>query len=145
MARQEKPKTPLARRLVEVRKALGFEEREKFAAGMGCKSSTFGSYERGDREPKSAFYRNYRQRFAVNLNWLFTGEGEMLGDVSAPQNQEALNRERMTVAINAVEEGLEGKRFPIDKKAELILAAYDMLAEDYDNKDNIIRLINRAV
>lgn len=38
---------------------------------------TLGGYERGDTEPDVAFFAMYKQRFAVNINWLMTGDGAM--------------------------------------------------------------------
>ena len=45
------PKTPLGKRLSEVREALKFDEREPFAEALGISVAMLGYYERGDRVP----------------------------------------------------------------------------------------------
>ena len=55
-----------------------------------------------------------------------------------------LDRAAMKLAIEAVEEGLNGRSLPSDKKAELVLAAYDLLLTDNSNKDSVIRLVRAA-
>ena len=46
--------------------------------------------------------------------------------------------------IEALEEGLNDRSLPSDKKAELVLAAYDLLLTDNSNKDSVIRLVRAA-
>lgn len=51
--------------------------------------------------------------------------------------------ERLTAAIEAVEEGLAAinRRLASGKKAELILAAYDLMAESEDGMEKIVNFI----
>jgi len=44
----------------------------------------------------------------------------------------------MRIAIEAVEEGLAGRSFPPDKKAELILNGYDLILRDRKNRENVV-------
>ena len=88
MARPEKPKTPFAARLVDVRKARGFEKREPFADHLGMPLETLAGYERGTREMPLAWLEAYRSRFNVNLNWLIHGDGEMF-EAPSPVNGRA--------------------------------------------------------
>lgn len=147
MARPEvEAKTPFGQRLRDVRKALGDEERGNFAARLGISKGALALYERGEREPNTSILIAYYEKYGVNLNWLLTGHGEMF-----PQSQAngfigsaMLDRNTLHMAVEAVEEGLSGRTIPSDKKAELILAAYDILIEDEDNKNNVIRLVRAA-
>jgi len=78
LARPEvEPSTPLAKRLREVRKALGNPERAEFAVGLDISKSTIAFYERGERTPDANVLKQYRDRHGVDLNWLITGEGDM--------------------------------------------------------------------
>ncbi|WP_246712408.1 XRE family transcriptional regulator [Rhizobium leguminosarum] len=52
-------------------------ERKAFAESIGVVDGTLGNYERGDRSPDWNFLETLRQKKGINLNWLFTGEGEM--------------------------------------------------------------------
>lgn len=84
LARPEaEPKTPLAARLREIRKRLGYPEREAFCRLIGISKSTIAFYERGERTPDASVLDSYRARFGVNLNWLISGDGEMF-EQSAP-------------------------------------------------------------
>jgi len=77
MARPQIAKTPLAERLTEVRKALGYEARQPFAQLLKMHPDTLGGYERGDSTPDHEFLGMYKRRFGVNIDWLITGEGPM--------------------------------------------------------------------
>ncbi|MDQ0454675.1 transcriptional regulator with XRE-family HTH domain [Rhizobium paknamense] len=45
---------------------------------MGVAKNTMASYERGDTEPTASVLAAYREMLNINLNWLATGQGEML-------------------------------------------------------------------
>lgn len=94
-----------------------------------------------------------------NANWLLTGEGEMLlVDMQTPQHQDAqatvplaLDRENIVLAIETVEEGLQitGRVMKPNKKAELIMAVYDLLSEQSEQqppikKEILLRLVKSA-
>lgn len=78
MARPEvEPKTPLGKRLREVRAAAGDPERDEFAIQLGINKSSVANYERGERIPDADTLAAYSRMFSVNLNWLVNGEGQM--------------------------------------------------------------------
>lgn len=83
VARPEvEPKTPLGRRLREVRRQCGDPEREEFAARLGIAKSSLANYERGERVPDADVLALYRERLGVNINWLTTDTGRMFEDMS---------------------------------------------------------------
>lgn len=59
---------------------MGHPKRPSFAALIEIPADTLGTYERGVRAPETNLLTLYAQRFGVNLNWLFTGEGEMFAN-----------------------------------------------------------------
>lgn len=147
MARPEnEPQTELALRLREVRKALGDQDRNSFASRIGLPKNTLGNYERGLREPPASVIAAYKQMLGVSLDWLLTGGGEMFSQSQTGGfvGSSMLDRETMRMAIEAVEEGLSGRAIASDKKAELVLVAYDILMEDEGNKNNVIKLVRAA-
>lgn len=78
LARPEnEPSTPLAKRLREVRKALGDPERGEFAQSLDISKNTIAFYERGERTPDANVLRLYSDHHGVDMNWLITGNGEM--------------------------------------------------------------------
>lgn len=86
------PKTELAARLKLVREAVSGDDRDAFAELAGISSSTIGNYERGDRVPDAEMIRKYRQVSGISLDWLITGEGEMLGGASSKRPKIAASR-----------------------------------------------------
>uniref|UniRef100_UPI000585B11D helix-turn-helix domain-containing protein n=1 Tax=Bartonella queenslandensis TaxID=481138 RepID=UPI000585B11D len=74
MARPEKePKTPLAKRLREIRHTLGFTERRQFAKHFDIPETTMRNYETGLREPPASILQIYKNRCGISLDWLVTG------------------------------------------------------------------------
>ncbi|WP_273717533.1 MULTISPECIES: helix-turn-helix domain-containing protein [Bartonella] len=83
MARPEaKPKTELAKRFREVRRALGFTERKQFAEHLGITAGSIGTYETGISEPTASALSKYQEICGVSLDWLVTGNGEMFSDMA---------------------------------------------------------------
>ncbi|MEN5299059.1 S24 family peptidase [Brucella sp. TWI559] len=83
MAKPENPsKTDLGARIRLIRKEFGDAERENFASQLGISKNTLAYYERGERTPDATTLASYRDRFGININWLVTGEGSMLGNAS---------------------------------------------------------------
>ncbi|MEP1931954.1 MAG: helix-turn-helix transcriptional regulator [Roseibium sp.] len=78
MARPEtEPKTPLARRLRDIRRAQGDIERGEVAKRLGISANSVSRYERGEQEPSYSVFAAYSSVFSIDLNWLLTGNGSM--------------------------------------------------------------------
>jgi transcriptional regulator with XRE-family HTH domain len=76
MARREhEPKTPVAARLREIRRALGDLDRADVAEALGVSKSTLAYYERGESEPTVSVLIAYRRHYGVNVDWVLTGQG----------------------------------------------------------------------
>ncbi|MBB4076129.1 transcriptional regulator with XRE-family HTH domain [Bartonella fuyuanensis] len=83
MARPEvEPKTPLAKRLREIRRIFGNEERSIFAQRLNLQRNTLANYEIGAHEPPSSVINAYYTAYNINPHWLVTGEGEMFSDMA---------------------------------------------------------------
>ncbi|WP_375648289.1 helix-turn-helix transcriptional regulator [Bartonella sp. MU70NMGDW] len=83
MARPDsEPKTPLAKRLRDIRKMLGNEERGAFAKTLDLAKGTLANYELGVNEPPASIVIAYHKIYGVDFHWLLTGEGEMFSDMS---------------------------------------------------------------
>ena len=67
-------------RIKELRKALGLTQ-QKFAERIGVKQNTVAQYEIGRNEPTDTVLNLICREFAVNEEWLRTGEGEMFADI----------------------------------------------------------------
>lgn len=81
LARPEiEPKTPLGRRIREVRAHFNVDDRDEFAARLGISKSALAYYERGERTPDASVLAAYREIFGINISWLVTGLGEMFDD-----------------------------------------------------------------
>ncbi|MVA55285.1 XRE family transcriptional regulator [Agrobacterium vitis] len=74
MGRPAKIATGLGARLAQIRKGM---DRREFAESIGVNDGTLGNYERGDRSPDWSFLATLQREKHVNLNWLFTGQGDV--------------------------------------------------------------------
>lgn len=77
MYKPEYERITKGRRIKDFRESLGMKQGE-FAESLGMKQGSYSDIERGrnDLSPKFIYYlvNNYN----INLNWLFTGQGEMI-------------------------------------------------------------------
>jgi len=80
-----KPKTAFASRLGSVLKVLAISQK-KLAESGDVSPSTISAYLSGQSQPAADVLSNWVRDFAVNANWLLTGEGETLlgGSSQAP-------------------------------------------------------------
>lgn len=83
MARKPVFKTPLGRRLADLREAFEFD-RDELAGLLGVSASALANYERGDNVPDAEVLSAYRDKMKANIVWIITGDGDMLEDWSAP-------------------------------------------------------------
>ncbi|WP_375679165.1 MULTISPECIES: helix-turn-helix transcriptional regulator [unclassified Bartonella] len=83
MARPERePQTELAKRLREIRRIYGNEERGAFAQRLNLQRNTLANYEIGAHEPPSSVINAYYTAYNINPHWLVTGEGEIFSDMA---------------------------------------------------------------
>lgn len=117
------------------------------AATFGIPASNYIKYEAGTRVPGAGPMEAFVTAGGINANWLLTGQGPMLlADLQAAQVAGALDRERMRMAIEAIEEALEegGLVMAPTKKAEVALAAYDVLETFGVTKEKVMKLVKLA-
>lgn len=69
---------PIGQRLMTLRATLGFRNREQFAEAFGAPKKTFEKYEQGLTELPTKLLLWLSTEHHVNLDWLVTGEGQML-------------------------------------------------------------------
>ena len=82
-------------RLKTLRKELGLTQQE-FSDRLGIQRSTYSKYELGTNIPTSAVINLICDRCHVSENWLRTGEGQMLVDVSRADELARLIEETMS-------------------------------------------------
>lgn len=128
-------------RLKAFRAAIALKQ-EEMAAQSGVSYSVYQKYELGRSIPGGEAIAGF-VRLGINANWLLTGDGPMLlADLhSAPSG--ALDMNRLQMALQATEEGLSDTQsyMDSDKKAELVLAVYELLEESGVNKERVLKLI----
>jgi transcriptional regulator with XRE-family HTH domain len=109
------------------------------AAAIGENRQRVQDIEIGKQKVPEDIIVKYIEYFNIDANWLLTGEGEMLkGKATATKPSIVVDGVRLTLAIETVEEGLEvtHRRMNPDKKAELIMAVYDLFKNQDANRDN---------
>lgn len=114
---------------------------------LGVPVATFIKWEVGTRAPGAAAIEAFVTAGGINANWLLTGEGPMrIEDLAGAETPGALDRERMRLAMEAIEEGLSEVRLTMapPKKAELLLAAYDLLETDGVTKEKVMKIVKLA-
>ncbi len=137
-----------------IREAIGEESVASFSRRSGIGDSTIRKYLDGAL-PNSINLVAIADAANVNIEWLATGRGpKMRGAAlaavpSAPA--EPINLDQLTVAISAVEEGLDAieRHLPPAKHAQLIVSAYGMLGELHQRdmaaqRRNLVQLIKTA-
>lgn len=142
MARKPVFKTPLGRRLADVRERLGLE-REEMAGLLGnVSASSLANYERGDNVPDAVVLAAYYGCAGVNVVWLLTGNGEMFVDPSAaPPPATAVDPLLMEKLYKAVERVYReaGQRPPGHRIANEATELLNMLLEKVaDVRDELI-------
>lgn len=154
-------------RLAEKRKKLGLTQKG-LASACGVSVTSVQNYENG-QVPGGEVLLRLSSALNCSMEWLLTGEGPMfLGgtkiatpkqaldlakgriprddslteDEAAPREMGGLDREHVRMAIEAVEEGLKAtnRELPPEKKAALVLAAYDLI-EESGTTEKVIELI----
>lgn len=111
---------------------------QELADLLGVSRGYVGNIESGRNEPSSSFLMLLASKLNISADWILTGEGEMLkGKANAIKPSAALDSERLTLAIETVEEGLEvtHRVMKPDKKAELIMAVYDLFKNQDRDRD----------
>lgn len=157
-------------RLREEREKLGVSQIE-FAALGGAKKHSQINYE-ADRSSPSSDYLSALAKHGVDVMYVLTGQrmppavralqaaipprvlelGEVARNIAqiehdSPPPKPRDDNARWATAIAAVEEGLAttGRAISPEGKAELILAAYDLLEEDSEAaRSRVIRLVSAA-
>lgn len=160
-------------RIADERKAAGYSQ-AALAQACGVSREMWGKYERdaavpgGDVLARTAaagldvLYILTGERFQKRLKVASEGrQSPVKSDVSSlsktdtksvlaaavsPPEPKMGDLARLKEAIAAVEEGLAETRrkLPPDKRAELIFAAYELMAEPEQSRANVIRLVRTA-
>lgn len=142
MARKPVFKTPLGRRLAEIREERGIE-REEMASILGnVSASALANYERGDNVPDANILAAYHSQIGVNITWLLTGSGEMYNDPSnAPPPATVVDPLLMEKLYKAVERVYRdaGQRPPGHRIANEATELLNLLLEKVtDVRDELI-------
>ena len=128
----------LGERLKQERERLGLTI-PAFADLADAKKNTVIDWQKDVSSPPAAKLSALASA-GLDVLYVVTGQRAPLARTVTP-----IDRDRLQAAIEAVEEGLAETRRKLaaGKKAELVLAAYDMLG-DRQSRDNIIRLVHLA-
>lgn len=120
------------KRLREERRRLGYSQAD-FAEVAGVSRAAQIKYEKGERHPDARYLAAIAEAGADVL-YILTGD-------------RSLDKERLVLAIEAVEEALSETNKVMDArhKAELVLAAAELLSADSSTeKDKVVRLVRVA-
>lgn len=139
----------IGERLTRIR---GQASQAVFGPIVGIHKNTMGTYERGEREIGALALSGYVSQ-GWNANWILTGQGaERLeafranDDIATPPASQALSQERLTLALQAVEDALTARRatLPTSKRAEAVMLVYELLGTGLAEAE-VIPIARRAV
>jgi hypothetical protein len=110
--------------------------RTKAAAAMGVSSDSLQRYIRGENSPPFDAIVRLCSASRTRLEWMAWDTGPMeqptVGDaqeLAAQSQSHPLRHEELTIAIQLVEEALEGKTLETAKRAELVALVYEGLVD----------------
>jgi transcriptional regulator with XRE-family HTH domain len=149
-----KPAGLLGQLLAEGRGSRSIEEMAKL---LYVTPEQLQRYEQNLERPDAAFLKLFllfaqgdkvklsaKLDFAVGIANL-ADELRKTAQAQQPEPPPALDMDRMKLAIEAVEEGLAGRTIDPAKKANIILAAYDLLVEPTEEaKGKVLKFIRAA-
>ncbi len=98
----------IADRIKAWRNALGLTQ-DEFARRAGIPKRTLVGYENSEREPGAAALAAIAKT-GCNINWLLTGEGEMLPETRVSAEENASQYARRWEKIIALVEGIEDEQ-----------------------------------
>jgi transcriptional regulator with XRE-family HTH domain len=142
----ENHENTVSARLRIARAALKMTQKD-FVEASGIPLPSLRDYERCKRTPGGDAIASM-VRVGINANWLLVGEGSMLLTDTTPSVvvSAALDPERLRLTLQAVEESLAalGRVMVPDKKAELVVAIYDLFEGSSVNKEGVLKLVKLA-
>ncbi|SIQ95215.1 Helix-turn-helix [Aromatoleum tolulyticum] len=132
-----------------LRETIGDRKLVWFAKECGFSDSLLGAYLRGEKLPGLENLVAMANVGGVSIDWLATGRppktrAELRAAGAAPAA--GLDQGRLQLALATVEEGLAATRRVMapDKKAELVLAVYDLYQEPSITRDRVLKLVKSA-
>jgi transcriptional regulator with XRE-family HTH domain len=124
------PSPGIGRRISEAADRLG--TRTSAYKVMGVSSAALQRYIKEENSPPFDALARLCVATSVSLDWLATGEGEVLTEArqAAPlQSSQPLRRQDLTLALQLAAEALGNKVLPLEKHAELVMLLYELLEE----------------
>lgn len=117
-------------RLIKLRTYLGLSSKD-FAAQAGIDPSNYSSIETGKRSFGNRVMRDICNTFGVNIDWLLTGEGEMLKESTpkeekSPQGGVTIPDDVWNVIKNQAE-SLKDQAASLESKDKQLEGVIDML------------------
>lgn len=133
MARELKPRTPVAERLVAVRLHLGLG-RDELAEALGWNRSTLAKYEQGASQPDFGFLDRLQENFGISVDWVITGRGVMCpvgGDVGA--TLPGLDERLLAAVVAGVMDRVGEGKLSSPQLGRVVAAVYAELVATYDS------------
>ena len=121
----------VAKRLKRVRKTLKATQK-RMAEKFDITQATYNRYEKGEHPPSSFFLYNFCKELNINMDWIFTGDGQMFTmnpTQSFLENLDYINMKKEYDVLK--EENASLKRDLVMRMAEII----DLQKKALESKD----------
>ena len=119
----------MGERIKAIRKKLGLSQAE-FAKGLDLSRSRIGYIEKGDRSLTDRTLNDMVREYAVNRDYILTGEGEMFIDL-----------DKSSEIINYIRDLCENDQ----EKADLVIETYKMFIDLSTNDKKIINALVKSL
>lgn len=124
--------TEIGQRLKKIRESRSLNQKQ-FGDNIGVSTyETVSRWERGLGYPSADILETIRQKYLINIDWLISGEGEMLlENQSAGTLPASVNAHLLQQILKGVEMGLARLKRTLDpdKKAQLVILLYEHYAK----------------
>ncbi|NLY90467.1 MAG: helix-turn-helix transcriptional regulator [Firmicutes bacterium] len=119
----------IGKRIQQFREKLGLNQGE-FSREIKISQTTVSRVESGEKKPSKAFLNAMMVRYAVNPNWILTGEGAMFtrAEDYILKGLELFGEKEMSVALTKI---LKNPQFA---KFRLLLEAGELVSDDIDEE-----------
>lgn len=135
-------------RLKHLQTELGFKSQASFAEKLGIKQGSLSDIyrEKSGVGVSSAIKRILEKDFSINIDWLETGEGEMINETTIKETINHLNQEEMNVSmLSRAFDALERRDQLAFKQQELALKQQEEYERQGARIDEMIALVKSAL
>jgi len=124
-------------RIEQLKKYLNIRSNNELATKVGITRQTLDKVTNGDtKDPRSSFFIRFSEAFGVSLEWMITGKGNMMSEVSESDCQKQVNKLEKELHEIELEANISKKEISVLKNMISILnEKIDFLTKNSSKKE----------